>query len=47
MHKRFWQNLGLTKKDILNMPENEVRMLGDLMSIEEQYRVNSDQENVK
>ena len=29
------------------MPENEVRMLNDLMSIEEQYSVNSEQENAR
>ena len=42
MYKRFWQNLGFTRNDILKMPEREIKMLDEIMSVEEQFHAKNE-----
>lgn len=37
MLRRFWQNLGLTHKDIENLPLYTTEMLTEMMNLEDQY----------
>ena len=37
MLKKYWQNLGLTYKDIENLPIYTTEMLSEMMNLEEQY----------
>jgi len=38
MLKSFWQNLGLSYKDILSIPSSTSDLLCEIMNIEEQYQ---------
>jgi len=38
IRKKFWQNIGLTMKDISEMPEREVSLLVEIMQLEEQHQ---------
>lgn len=39
--KQFWQNLGLSLKDLDEMPERQVSMLDQIMYLEDQFQANS------
>ena len=38
MLRRFWQNLGLTYKDIEKLPLYTTEMLTEMMNLEEQFQ---------